>query len=462
MLQESFTKSSAYLPKPKQDEIMEDIGKVRSDWDVVVVKISASLNNLKANINRWNMFNDNKERLGYWLNEKEATLDSIPHGNGEISEMKTLLDRLKYLESEIAQKDNEIEDLEAEMKYFETLGAPEEDKVKLHSMIARFKHLKANCQSQMRNFEAEIADYQSYQHLLQEIEKWLLQISFQLMAHNSLYISNLEQTKEQIAQHETLLDYIQKYQANIDNLEEKGNQQVKKYEGVSPHIKDKFDNIIKNIQESYNSLLHTSIQIKNRLYDSLNKFKEYEDTLDSIMQNLDDFEKVLDMEMEKPLLTLVDAKTELQLVQSLHDKLQQERQRLMLAVQACEAATASISRPSSPVFNQSPAIPEKELLVRAKLDDLIDKVLPCIDELILKVNQFSDILSKKDDINNWIDQQNAFIADIASKPSKLRPDAAAQDLHLINEVLQAVDQKRNVVLTEFTNQCKFFILTFDF
>jgi uncharacterized protein YdcH (DUF465 family) len=53
---------------------------------VIVVKIGASLNNLKANINRWNMLLENKNRLNNWLQEKEATLQSIPQGNGEISE----------------------------------------------------------------------------------------------------------------------------------------------------------------------------------------------------------------------------------------------------------------------------------------------------------------------------------------------------------------------------------------
>jgi nesprin-1 len=353
---------------------MQDIANIRSEWDIIVVKISASLNNLKANINRWKMFNDNKDRLNNWLQEKETTLHSIPRSNGEISEMKTLLERLKYLQSEIKQKESEVEDLDTEIKYFDSLGCPEEDKVKLKSLFDRFKELKSNCEAQIENFEKEIGDYVLYQQLLQEIEKWLLQISFQLMAHNSLYISNLEQTKEQIAQHETLLDYIQKYQANIDNLQDKGQQQIQRYETISPMIRERIENQIKNIQDSYNSLLHTSIQIKNRLYDSLNKFKEYEDTLDSIMNNLDEMENVIDLEMEKPLVNLAEAKTQLQLMQGFQDKLQQEKHRLMLAVQACEAATASISRPSSPVFNQSPAIPEKELLVRAKLDDLIDKV----------------------------------------------------------------------------------------
>ena len=46
-----------------------------------------------------------------------------------------------------------------------------------------------------------------------------------------------------------------------------------------------------------------------------------------------------------------------------------------MAVQACEAAAACISRPSSPQDTMPPPIPDRELAVRARLEDLIDQVL---------------------------------------------------------------------------------------
>lgn len=62
----------------------------------------------------------------------------------------------------------------------------------------------------------------------------------------------------------------------------------------------------------------------------------------------------------------------------MHNKLQGEKSRLALAVQACEAATASISRPGTPgsFIDEGPSapIPQRELEVRAKLEDLIDQV----------------------------------------------------------------------------------------
>ena len=51
-----------------------------------------------------------------------------------------------------------------------------------------------------------------------------------------------------------------------------------------------------------------------------------------------------------------------------------EKSRLVTAIQACEAATASVSRPGSPMTDQETTYSEKELNVKAKLEDLIDQV----------------------------------------------------------------------------------------
>lgn len=59
------------------------------------------------------------------------------------------------------------------------------------------------------------------------------------------------------------------------------------------------------------------------------------------------------------------------------NKLQGEKTRLALAVQACEAAVASISRPSSPVESSNSMIPEKEISIRLRLEENLDQVTHC-------------------------------------------------------------------------------------
>ena len=117
---------------------------------------------------------------------------------------------------------------------------------------------------------------------MQETEKWLLQISFQLMAHNSMYITTREMTQQQLDQHEQLLDEIKSYQKTLDSVRAVGEKQGQKYQESNPELLSNISKQHQNVQESFNSLLQTATQIKNRLLDSLEKFGEYEETLQSI------------------------------------------------------------------------------------------------------------------------------------------------------------------------------------
>jgi len=152
------------------------------------------------------------------------------------------------------------------------------------------QELEIQCQITRDNLQKEIDDYGRYYQQVQVIEKWLLQMSFQLMAHNSLYITTKEQSEQQLIQHDNLMAEIHSYQKTIDHAREKGDEQIGKYIQSRPSIKDTIVKQHQNIQESYNSLLQTAAQIKNRLLDSINKFNEYEETLEIISSKLEMWE----------------------------------------------------------------------------------------------------------------------------------------------------------------------------
>lgn len=368
LVQEAYTKATNVTPEDKQGQLRDLFTKVREDWDALGLAVKDKLSNLKLAQNRWSDFAGNKQKLEKWLKDTEEILQKTPETKGDLSEMKTLLERYKNLQNEIKQKGTEVQNLADEAKQ---LGTEVDDVQRLQ---ARWEKIRNECANVIKDLDNEMLEYNAYHQNLQVVEKWLLQVSFQLMAHNSLFISNREQTQEQIKQHEALLNEIQKYQSNLDDLNAKGMGQIKRYEPSVPSIRQTVEEQLKNIQDSYNSLLQTSVQIKNRLHESLSKFQEYEDTLDSIMKNLNEYEPVIQTELDAPATSLELAQNQLKVAQAMQNKLNNEKARLAAAVQACEAATASISRPSSPLETAMQAIPERELIVRAKLEDLLDQV----------------------------------------------------------------------------------------
>lgn len=105
---------------------------------------------------------------------------------------------------------------------------------------------------------------------------------------------------------------VHRYQEVLDDLKSKGKAQISRYVASTPSIQSIVEKQLNNIQDSYNSLYNTAQQIKSRLEESLLKFKQYEDMLESIKSNLDGYQplvnKILDenwsLEETKEQLTL--------------------------------------------------------------------------------------------------------------------------------------------------------------
>lgn len=83
---------------------------------------------------------------------------------------------------------------------------------------------------------------------------------------------------------------VNRYQEVLDDLKSKGKAQIHRYISSTPSIQSTVEQQLNNIQDSYNSLYNTAQQIKARLEESLLKFKQYEDMLESIWSNLDDYQ----------------------------------------------------------------------------------------------------------------------------------------------------------------------------
>lgn len=359
------------LPE-QQDQLRSDMANLRSSWEQLSIDLNTVQAKVKSVLSRWEDHADAYGRFARWLEENESVVRDSPDTKSELGEMKTMLERYRHIQEEVRGRKSDLDHLITEATELSAWAKNNAPLNETKELLGRWQALGKLVDEKRKLLESEMQEYNAYHAALQETEKWLLQVSFQLMAHNSLYITNKEQTLEQIKQHEALLAEIQKYQEELDELKAKGHGQINRYVGANPAIKSTIETQLQNVQDSYNSLLNTALQIKNRLAESLAKFQEYENTLESIMKNLDTYEA--EMTLDIPLDNLTSAEQSLESARILHNKLQGEKARLALAVEACEAAAACVSRPGSPLDAPPIQVPAREVEVRTRLDDLIDQV----------------------------------------------------------------------------------------
>lgn len=265
MLQDSFTKSSYLHSEEKQTDMFQSKSEIRDALDSVIIRIGDTSNDLNVRCNRLELYEDLKKRISDWLNITEGVFKTMPETRGEMSDVRTVLERVKHIQNEILFKQSDLKNINIEASNLFDANRSSIEIDSVSNLTQRSLKLNEQCVYFIESLQAELEEQMAYYQNLQEIEKWLLQISFQLMAHNSLYIHNREQTIEQITQHEKLLAEIQNFQTNIDDINVKGQAQIDRYVLTAPEIKNKIESQMKNIRDSYNSLLNTSVQIKNRL-----------------------------------------------------------------------------------------------------------------------------------------------------------------------------------------------------
>ncbi|KAL7297367.1 hypothetical protein TKK_0009753 [Trichogramma kaykai] len=442
-LQNVFAKAINTAPSDQQEELRNDMSELRSSWEQLTMDLNTVQAQLKSIIHRWEDFYETRNQFEKWLNQTEEILNAVPNTKGELGEMKTYLEKYKHINEEVRSKKSDLDHLVSEAAELSHWAKDDTAEKQVDILKSRWASLEDFVHIRKNMIDEEIKEYNAYHLGLQDIEKWLLQVSFQLMAHNSLYIVSKEQTLEQISTHQALLTEIRNYESVLDELKTKGEEQILTYEESNPQIRPTISTQLENVRESYKSLLTTALQIESRLNESLSKFQEYENTLESILNNLDEYEPQVIEHQNASLDTLELAEENLASSKVLYNKLLSEKARLALAVEACEAAAACLSRPGSPLDSPSVPIPAKEMEVRTRLDDVIDQMQSHLSNVLKTVNELEDQTRQRNALVTWINQQRALCVEWKFRPVKLRAEAAQSELQTMNDLLTSVGEKRH-------------------
>nr|XP_050869210.1 muscle-specific protein 300 kDa [Vespula vulgaris] len=450
-LQNAFVKAINTALPEQQDQLRTDMADLRSNWEQLTMDLNTNQARVKSILSRWEDHAETYNKFKKWLDETYESTEDLPNTKGEFGEMKTLLERYKHIQETVHSKKTDLDNLMEEAGELSNWAQNNVTLERSKELLTKWQILGDRVNKRKKSIEDEMKEYNAYHAALQDTEKWLLQISFQLMAHNSLYITSKEQTMAQMKQHESLLMEIQKYQTVLDDLKAKGQGQINQYVIVNKEIKTTIETQLQNVQDSYNSLLNTALQIKGRLADSLTKFQEYENTLESIAKNLDSYQPEIARELEAPVDTLAEAEESLENARILHNKLQAEKTRLALAVEACEAAAACISRPGSPLDAPPVQIAPREVEIRTRLEDLIDQMQTHLTNVTKVVSDLEEQTRQKNALCMWINQQRALCAEWKSRPAKLRAEAAQAELQTMNELLVNVNERRTRAITELAS-----------
>jgi nesprin-1 len=213
-------------PSQQADAMQSSLTSMRSSFDQLNSDVNAALAKLEDLQQQRSDLLQTFADMEEWAKQTRETLAEKAASRGEVGEMRTLLERYRNMAEDIAAKGDVLKDSGQKAAELAEVAKDENITDRARELCSTLATLETECQSRLNGIQGEMSAHADYQAAMQETEKWLLQMSFQLMAHNSLYITTREQAQEQIARHEKLMDDIKAYQSSIDAVREKGEKIV--------------------------------------------------------------------------------------------------------------------------------------------------------------------------------------------------------------------------------------------
>ncbi|XP_049276251.1 muscle-specific protein 300 kDa-like [Rhipicephalus sanguineus] len=425
---EAASKTQGGLSDVSQAPIRSQVDSLRDQLTTLEQLTSEATGRMASLQSRWQELMQGADTLKVSLREVEESLKERPVSGGDLVQIRCLVEQYKHTARNLDDHKQKLKELRLEASELAEKTDGGEVLPVLREMADQLDSLQKKCQSTLDSLESELHDAQSYHKALQEAEKWLLQMSFPVMAQHSLQVLNKQQTQEQLDKYKGILAEVKQYQSTLDDVKAKGRGLVNRYKKDAPQLEQQVQSQLDNIQESYDALLTGANQVLARLESALQKFISYETMLEVCDKLLEELEPKIAALSEDTPKTAEASKIKLETCKGMLTQLTEARTQFQEAIQGCIEAVSSVSRPSSPEVATVFSVPEQEASIKIRLQDNIEQLEAIAAQLEVQLRGFEEAGRKRAAIEDWIVEKQSTVTQLGS--AKFPPQTLALQAQL--------------------------------
>ncbi|XP_076442566.1 muscle-specific protein 300 kDa-like isoform X3 [Babylonia areolata] len=438
--------------------IEEQVTELTNDWEKLNTEIKECSSMLEGVQQRWHEYEQYYGSLVRWLADTENTLLTDPEPRALLVERKSQLDKYKLILSDVENHRRLVNELTERVANLEALCDNPEVSASLEDVQSRYNKVLYKAKDMVEAQQRLYDEHHDFHEAQQECEKWLLQMSFRLMAHNNLNVSSMELTERQIEKHRILVREIEDYRLTLDSVSRLGHHLMQNNARI-PRLIHTVQSQLQNLEESYMNLQSTAHQIRDRLNEALSRWRQYKELLESTQSFLqEEFPEWLRHAQADVPDTLDDALRQRDASQAELDKVQAMRQEVREAAERClstgttDTAAAAATTPADK--GDTPSEPSPLL----ELADTVNKNLnDCISQLEKRMERLRDIIRRWEhvdrarvELRQWLHCRQGDLQAIEGNPTKTVEGAEA-DLQKLQRLRDEV-HSRGPAMEELLSQ----------
>lgn len=356
-------------------------------------------------------FNGLIENLEGWLKQKESQVkDQSLRSTQETKQ--THLTKLKSLEAEILEKENDFSDIVEQAR---TIDVDSETTAKALQMNNRYQALKNIAKENINRYESFVKEHADFNENYSAFLKWLSdrEETLQKLSHIVGDVAVLQERQKQIRE---LIDDRNQKSEEFENLISSGE---KLYAHTSPDGREIVRQQIRNLRTIWDGFTDDLQTATTKLDQCLMQFSDFTATQEQLTKWLKDVEKAMHQHTELKA-TLQEKRAQLQNHRIMHQEIMSHQQ---LVESVCDKAQQLVNQTQDKSLNiYLQSIKQLFNNIVTKSEDLLKNLEECVDKhnaYNLQIIAFKDWLSTETDKAQEYDDVTGEKQDIEKKIASL-------------------------------------------
>ncbi|XP_071335456.1 nesprin-1 isoform X2 [Trachinotus anak] len=369
-------------------------------------------------------FQDRHKAQAQWLVETRALLNTPVEPKAELYQRRAQLAKYKALLQMVQSHDGSIRSVvEKGDALLASVHFPS-IRDKMNRLQRDYTELCKRAMTHVENLEGQVKEQEVYHNELQEVERWLLQMSSRMVTPDPTVGGSLEAATQQLARHKAIMEEIAGFEDRLAGLKERGDHLV---QGCSDRVQSRLRQQVQAHQQgtrdSYSAICSTA----QRVYQSLDHELQRHVSLQDTLQQCQTWLTSVSDEPEPPAHPPLSLEEALQQVKQERTLQEQAGTYLQLVCSTCDLSEPRV-RETAAAIQQVKLQNEERMLLCEEIAD-----------------SWRDIEEQKADLEVQLRETEQQLQNLIRRPAELEPKIAQNQLDKAQEFLQQIKERQSEV-----------------
>ncbi|XP_019750512.1 nesprin-1 isoform X11 [Hippocampus comes] len=369
-------------------------------------------------------FQERYKAQAQWLGETKALLCSPPEPKADLYQRRVQLTKYKTLLQTVQSHDGSIRSVvEKGDALLASVHYPSV-RDKMNRLQKDYTDLCNMAMAHVTQLEGQVKEQEAYLNELQEVERWLLQMSSRMVTPDPSVSRSLEAATQQLARHKAIMEEIAGVEERLASLKQCGHHLANGCdERVQSRLRQQVHAHQQGIRDSYSAICSTA----QRVYQSLNHELQRHVSLQDTLQQCKTWLTSAYQEPETPALTPLSLEEALQQVKQERALQEQASTYLQLVCSSCDLSLLPVQEVATAIQQVKLQIDERRLLCEKITDS------------------WRGVEEHKTDLEVQLRETEQQLENLIRCPSELEPRIAQNQLDKAQEFLQQVRERQSEV-----------------